>query len=190
MSTADVAIDRTRSGERARRLSEIVFRMRELGIVLALLLLIAVTAILEPRFIELDSLKDLARNASIIAIIAAGQTMVILTRNIDLSVGSVLGLAASSAATCSPTTARRSSSRSSCASCPRRLRRINGVLTTFGKIPALVVTLGTMYIFRGIAFVYTDGRQINAETLPDKFLDIGTGTMVGIPTIAVIASPS
>ncbi|MES1192968.1 MAG: ABC transporter permease, partial [Solirubrobacterales bacterium] len=94
MSTADVAVDRTAQGERAKRLSELVFRMRELGIVIALLLLIAVTAILEPRFIELDSLKDLARNASIIAIIAAGMTMVILTRNIDLSVGSVLGLAA------------------------------------------------------------------------------------------------
>jgi rhamnose transport system permease protein len=188
MSTGDVAIDRTASGERARRISEIVFRMRELGIVLALLLLIAVTAILEPRFIEWDSLKDLARNASIIAIIAAGQTMVILTRNIDLSVGSVLGLAAFF---CGDLLSNHGTPIALaivlCVLLGVVCGLINGVLTTFGKVPALVVTLGTMYVFRGIAFVYTDGRQINAETLPNSFLDIGTGTLLGIPTIAVIA---
>ncbi len=188
MSTADVAIDRAEAGERARRLTEIVFRMRELGIVLALLLLIAVTAILEPRFIELDSIKDLARNASIIMVIAAGMTMVILTRNIDLSVGSVLGLAAFF---CGDLLSNHGTpivvAILLCVVLGALCGVINGVLTTFGRVPALVVTLGTMYVFRGIAFVYTDGRQINAETLPDSFLNIGTGTLLGIPTIFVIA---
>jgi rhamnose transport system permease protein len=165
-----------------------VFRMRELGIVLALALLIAVTAILEPRFIHLDSLQDLARNASIIAIMAAGQTMVLLTRNVDLSVGSVLGLSAffagdllSNHHVAIPLVFLL------CIVLGIVCGLINGVLTTFGKVPALVVTLGTLYIFRGIAFVYTNGRQINAETLPDKFLNIGTGTVWKIPTIALIA---
>ena len=81
-------------GERARRLVERVFRIRELGIVLALALLIAVTAILEPRFVETASLRNLALNASIFAILAVGQTLVIITRNVDLSVGSVVGLTA------------------------------------------------------------------------------------------------
>ncbi len=76
-------------GERARRLVERVFRIRELGIVVALALLIAVTGILEPRFIETASLRNLALNASIFAILAVGQTLVIITRNVDLSVGSV-----------------------------------------------------------------------------------------------------
>ena len=78
----------------ARRYTEWVFRVRELGIVAALVLLITVTAILEPRFIETDSLRNLALNASIFAILAAGQTLVLVTRNVDLSVGSVLGLTA------------------------------------------------------------------------------------------------
>ena len=53
---------------------------------------------------------------------------------------------------------------------------LNGVLVTFGRVPALVVTLGTLYVFRGLAFLWTDGRQVNAETLPDAFLDLGTAT--------------
>src|SRR4051794_1677180 len=81
-------------GARARRLTERVLRVRELGIVAALALLIAVTAILEPRFIETNSLRNLALNSAIFAILAVGQTLVIITRNVDLSVGSVLGLAA------------------------------------------------------------------------------------------------
>ncbi|MEA2284353.1 MAG: rhamnose transport system permease protein, partial [Solirubrobacteraceae bacterium] len=82
------------SGAQARRLTEWVFRVRELGIVVALVILIGVTAAMEPRFIQADSLRNLALNASIFAILAAGQTLVIITRNVDLSVGSVLGLAA------------------------------------------------------------------------------------------------
>jgi rhamnose transport system permease protein len=92
--------------ERARRLTEWVFRVRELGIVVALALLIAVTAILEPRFIETDSLRNLALNASIFAILATGQTLVLVTRNVDLSVGSVL--------TCCPATGACRCRSSSC----------------------------------------------------------------------------
>ena len=51
---------------------------------------------------------------------------------------------------------------------------LNGVLVTWGQVPALVVTLGTLYAFRGLAFLWTDGSQVNAETLPDAFLNLGT----------------
>jgi rhamnose transport system permease protein len=178
-----------RSGERARRLTEVVFRVRELGIVGALVLLIAVTGILEPRFLEADSLKNLALNASIFAILAAGQTLVLVTRNVDLSVGSVLGLAAfmtgqtlsDHPGTAIPVVILMAIGLG--AACGL----LNGVLVTFGRVPALVVTLGTLYVFRGLAFLWTDGRQVNAETLPDGFLNIGTGTILGVPTLTVIA---
>jgi rhamnose transport system permease protein len=44
-----------------------------------------------------------------------------------------------------------------------------------------------LYAFRGLAFLWTNGRQINAETLPDSFLNIGTGTVLGVPYLVVIA---
>jgi rhamnose transport system permease protein len=176
-------------GERARRLVERVFRIRELGIVVALALLIAVTGILEPRFVETASLRNLALNASIFAILAVGQTLVIITRNVDLSVGSVVGLTAFLAGDllsqhpgmALPLVFLLAIAMG--AACGL----LNGFLTTWGQVPALVVTLGTLYAFRGLAFLWTNGRQINAETLPDSFLNIGTGTVLGVPYLVIIA---
>ena len=176
-------------GARARRLTEWVFRVRELGIIVVLALLIAVTAIIEPRFIEADSLRNLALNASIFAILAAGQTLVLVTRNVDLSVGSVLGLAAYfagdllSAHPGMPLPLVFVLGMALGAACGL----LNGVLVTWGQVPALVVTLGTLYAFRGLAFLWTDGRQVNAETLPDSFLNLGSDSIAGIPILVVIA---
>jgi rhamnose transport system permease protein len=178
-----------RSGERARRVTEWVFRVRELGIVLALALLIAVTGILEPRFVHADSLRNLALNASIIAILAIGQTLVIVTRNIDISVGSILGLAAFMAGTLLsnhpglPIPVVIVLGMGLGGACGL----LNGVLTTWGRVPALVVTLGTLYVFRGLAFLWTNGRQVNAETLPDGFLNLGVNTIAGVPVLVIIA---
>jgi rhamnose transport system permease protein len=170
-------------------MTEMVFRVRELGIVGALAALIVVTGVLEPRFLHADSLRNLALNASIFAILAAGQTLVIVTRNVDLSVGSVLGLTAFMTGLMLsdhpgiPILVVVLMAMGLGAACGL----LNGVLVTFGRVPALVVTLGTLYVFRGLAFLWTNGRQVNAETLPDAFLNIGTGSILGIPTLAVIA---
>src|SRR5688572_763146 len=174
---------------RARRLTEWVFRVRELGIVLVLVLLIAVTGILEPRFLEAASLRNLALNASIFAILAAGQTLVLITRNVDLSVGSVLGLSAYLAGDLlsgnqgMPLPLVFVLGMALGAACGL----FNGILVTWGQVPALVVTLGTLYMFRGLAFLWTDGTQVNAETLPDAFLNLGTDSVLGIPFLVLIA---
>jgi rhamnose transport system permease protein len=173
----------------ARRLTEWVFRVRELGIVVALALLIAVTAILEPRFVEADSLRNLALNASIFVILAAGQTLVLITRNVDLSVGSVLCLSAYLAGDLLSQHGGMSLILVFAlgillgAACGL----LNGVLVTWGQVPALVVTLGTLYVFRGVAFLWTDGRQVNAETLPDPFLALGSDSVAGIPVLVLFA---
>lgn len=176
-------------GARARRLTEWVFRVRELGIVVVLVGLIAVTGILEPRFLETASLRNLALNAAIFAILAAGQTLVLITRNVDLSVGSVLGLSAYFAGDLLsnhqglPIPLVFVAGMALGAACGL----FNGVLVTFGKVPALVVTLGTLYIFRGLAFLWTNGTQVNAETLPDAFLNLGTDSIAGVPILVIIA---
>jgi rhamnose transport system permease protein len=187
--TADATTPQNVAGADARRFADLVFRVRELGIVAAFALLVLVTAILEPRFVTADSLRNLALNAAIFAILAAGQTLVIITRNVDLSVGSVLGLAAFmagdllSAHPGVPIPVVILLGMLLGAACGL----LNGVLVTFGKVPALVVTLGTLYAFRGVAFLWTNGRQVNAETLPDPFLNLGTGSILGIPTLALLA---
>src|SRR5918999_3494421 len=176
-------------GARARRLTERVFRIRELGIVVALALLIAVTAAIEPRFVESASLRNLALNASIFAILAVGQTLVIVTRNVDLSVGSVLCLSAFLAGDFLSNHQGRSlvlvfalgiALGATCG-------LLNGVLVTWGQVPALVVTLGTLYAFRGIAFLWTEGSQVSAHELPDPFLNLGSDTVAGVPILVLIA---
>jgi rhamnose transport system permease protein len=157
--------------------------------VAALALLIAVTAILEPRFIQTGSLRNLALNASILAILAVGQTLVIVTRNVDLSTGSVLGLSAFLAGDllqghpgmALPLVFLLGIALG--AACGL----FNGILVTWGQVPALVVTLGTLYAFRGLAFLWTDGRQVNAETLPDPFLNLGSDSIAGVPILVLIA---
>jgi len=183
-----VAAPAPQQSERSRRdFLNAVVRVRELGLIVALALLITITAIAEPRFVEAASLRDLVRNATIIALLAVGQTLVLVTRNLDLSVGSVLGLSVFMAGDLFqsnpdlpiPLVFALGILLGAAAGV------INGALVTFGRLPALVATLGTLYVFRGLAFVWTGGSQVNAETLPDSFLSIGTSTILGVPTIAL-----
>ena len=188
MSSADsVAVPAPRERRSRADIVDAVVRVRELGLIVVLALLIGVTAALEPRFIDAESLRNLVRNATIIGLLAVGQTLVLITRNLDLSVGSVLGLAAF----------MTGDLLASNPDLPIPLifvlgmllgsgaGIVNGVLVAYGRIPALVATLGTLWVYRGIAFVWTGGSQVNAENLPGDFLAIGTGTVAGVPTIAL-----
>ena len=108
----------------------------------------------------------------------------LITRNVDLSVGSVLGLSAYFAGDLlsqQPGHCRCRSSSSLGMALGAACGLLNGVLVTWGRVPALVVTLGTLYIFRGLAFLWTDGTQVNAETLPDAFLNLGTDSIARRP---------
>jgi rhamnose transport system permease protein len=166
-----------------------LLRARELGIVLALGALVAVTAAGNPRFLSVQSIRDLALNAAILMVLAVGQAVVVITRNIDLSVGSVLGLSAFTvgsllqAAPGTPVVLALLVGLAFGAACGL----VNGALVRFGNVPALVVTLGTLYAFRGIAYFWAGGQQINADELPSAFLGFGTATVLGIPWLILIA---
>ncbi len=173
----------------SRRFLDRLIRARELGLVVVLALIVFGTGAIEPNFLHADSLKQTVLNVAIIAVMTAGMTLVIVTRNIDLSVGSILGL---SAFICGDFLTKNPSvpwivgvliAVAIGAACGL----LNGVLVTWGRVPALVVTLGTMYALRGVAFLVTGGRQINAEDLPDSFLTAGSGDLLGIPTLIVVA---
>ena len=55
-------------------------------------------------------------------------------------------------------------------------------------MPALVITLGTLYVFRGIDFLWAGSQQINADQLPDSFLNLGSDTILGIPVLTLITA--
>ncbi|MDQ8047120.1 MAG: ABC transporter permease, partial [Solirubrobacteraceae bacterium] len=176
-------------GSTGRRLVDRLIRARELGLIVALIILIAVTGIIEPRFLTASNLSETVLNVAIIAIMAAGQSLVLFTRNVDLSVGSILGLSAYLSAdfiasnSGTPWIVGVIIGVLVGAACGL----LNGVLVAWGRVPALVVTLGTMYALRGTAFLVTGGQQVNAESLPNSFLNLGSGSVLGIPTLILVA---
>src|SRR5690242_18027377 len=121
----------------------VVLRARELGIVVALALLVAVTAISNPRFLSGQSIRDILLGTAILAVLAVGQAVVVITRNIDLSVGSVLGLSAFTVGTLLrdnpglPVVVALLVGAGVGGICGA----LNGVLVRYGNVPALVVTL-------------------------------------------------
>lgn len=168
----------------------LALRARELGIVLALVALIVVTAVANPRFLSGQSLRDLVLGASILIVMAVGQTVVVITRNIDLSVGSVLGLSAYAVGLLLKTAPGTPVVVAVLVGLAIGvvLGLLNGALVRFGNVPALVVTLGTLYVFRGVAFLWAGGQQINADKLPGDFLAFGTATVLGVPWLLIIAA--
>ena len=77
--------------------AELLFRFRELGIVLALVIVVGAATIDNHRFLSTTNVQQIVSGAAIIALLAIGQTIVVITRNVDLSIGSVLGISATQA---------------------------------------------------------------------------------------------
>ncbi|MCO8273537.1 ABC transporter permease [Actinoplanes sp. TRM 88003] len=166
-----------------------LLKTRELGIVLALALLVAYTAIDNPRFLSGQSIRDNLLNTAILAVMATGQAIVVITRNIDLSVGSVLGISAFAVATMMSNNQDLPMIVALLAGLAigAVAGLLNGVLVRYGKVPALVVTLGTLYIYRGITYSWAGGSQVNADELPGNFLTFANDSLLGIPWLVLIA---
>jgi len=177
------------AGRGAARVTHRIFLVRELGIVLALVLLIAVTTAVNPRFLAGQGRKDLMLGATVLVVLAVGQAIVVITRNVDLSVGSVLGLSAFATGKLflawpgAPIALAVLAGVALGAVCGL----INGTLVAVARVPALVVTLGTLYVFRGIDYSWAQGQQINAADLPRGFKSMGTETVLGVPVLALFA---
>ena len=165
-------------------------RSREIAVFLVLAALILVATLKSPSFLfGSDGWRDLLVTPAILLLLAVGQTVVIITRNVDLSVGSTLGLTAY-------LTGRLFVDQPGI---PIPLvfliglvfggvlGLVNGVLVAFGKVPALVITLGTLYIYRGIFLEWAGGDRINASDMPDGFLRLGTEQILSIPILTLIA---
>ena len=187
-TTVQGQVEAAAAGRSGSRLVEVAFRVRELGILAALALVVIVTTAVNPRFLSVQSIRDLLLNASIIALLTVGQTLVVVTRNVDLSVGSVLGLTAFMTGTLFvgrpglPVVVAVVAGVLVGVVCGA----VNGAVTAVGKVPSLVVTLGTLYVFRGVDYAWAGGRQINAADLPDSLLTLGSGRLLGVPYLVAI----
>ena len=166
-----------------------IFKKREFGIFLFILILLAIFGSIEPRFFRSENLSAILSSVGILMVVGAGQTLVIVTRNIDLSVGSTLGMAAM-------VMGMVARSRPDFPIIGLILIAmvvggicglINGFLVSFGMIPSIIATLGTLAIFRGAVFLVSDNVQIDPEDVPKGIISLATTSPIGIPWLLIFA---
>ncbi len=156
---------------------------RQASILLGCLSLFVVFSLLTSSFYQPANLVDIMLQSAINAVIAVGMTLVIMTRGIDLSVGSIVGLSSMVAAD----VANHNMLAGIAAGVGVGLAcgAINGILIAKLKLPDFIVTLGTLSVFRGAALIYTNGQPIYG--LPQEFRDAFAGQWLGIPTPVLLA---
>ena len=171
----------------SRRLTERVFRVRETGIIAVLGLFVLITAVIQPRFVSSSNIQFILVDTSVYALVALGETMVIISRNVDLSVQSVLALSAYLSAGLF----------GHVHGIPIPVVFLvgfgigvafgaaNGLMVSLGRVPSLVVTLATLYIIQGIDILIVGGNEVVASSLPSGFTAIPNVTVLGIPWLAI-----
>jgi len=156
------------------------FRSTIIGPLAALLLVVFITSLTTDRFLDTQNLINVSLQVSAVAIMAIGSTLVILTGGIDLSAGSVVALTTSMLAIVVTRWGLPVPiSVILILFLGAFLGAINGVLCTYGRIPPFVVTLATMSVFRGLAFLVTAGSPI--FSVSDGLKTVFYGDLFGIP---------
>ncbi|GAP41599.1 ABC transporter permease [Flexilinea flocculi] len=166
------------------------------GIVFVLIVMIIAMSMIKPSFRTLNNILNILTQCSVYGILALGMTVVIVSKGIDLSVGSILALCAVIAASLGQSSTASTKYFANMAELPIIVPilaglligaicgAINGGLIAFTGIPAFIATLGMMTICRGFAYIYTSGKPVS--TLIPSFEFIGQGRLLGIPMPVVI----
>jgi ribose transport system permease protein len=151
------------------------------SVLIATIALILFIGILHPDFLAWGQLKEVVQNAAYVGIIAAGMAFLISMREIDLSVGSMFGLSLIAAALfiqhgMNPWLAALIGILCGCA-----MGLINAVLVQYIAIPAIVATLATLSMYRGLAQALSDGEQVTGLPSKNSFFTFLGGDFAGLP---------
>ena len=163
--------------------------MRELPVIAALIALVLLTWAINPRFLSAQGVRDLFLNATIAMLMAAGQSLIIQSEGVDLSVGSILGCSAFATGFLFATNPGLPIVVVFIAGIVlgALLGALNGALVTQAKVPAMVITLGTLYVFRGGLNWWAGSTQYFAGDRPQAFGDLGVATLGGFPLLTLLA---
>ena len=170
-------------------LASIFFR-REAGILVMIVLFCLIVGLYKPQFLTLSSLRIVLLLTPLILIGAMAQMLVLIARHIDLSIGSMLGFSAMVVGLMYrefpdiwwivgfPVAILTGAT----------LGLFNGLLVTIFKLPSIIVTLGTLSLYRGLTFIISDARQINRSVIPTELKAMSrTSPVFDIPWIILLA---
>ena len=167
------------------------FKNRELSLLVILVFTIGLTSLINPRFITGSGTRDLFSSTAVVALLAIGIAPIVIMRHIDLSISSTVGFSAWIVA-------------AQCAAHPNYkvwqafiigpavglcVGIVNGLLVAGLRLPSLVVTLGTLYIVRGLDYVVSNSVDYNSQDLPKSLMKLGETTYFGLvpfPFVLVI----
>jgi ribose transport system permease protein len=156
---------------------------RVIGVLAALAAVFAVFTALESSFASVGNLSEIVVQSSIIGVVALGMTLVIVTGGIDLSVGSIVGLVTVVCATNLDSWGPFGTIVLGLA-LGGLLGLVNGVFSSYLGLASFIVTLATLNLYRGLAFLYTDGAPIFG--LDDRFRSVFAGKVLGIQNPIII----
>ena len=164
-------------------------RQRELSLAAIMIVLGALVSIVAPQFLTLSNLTAVAALASIYAVASVGEALVVITRNIDLSVEAMIGVVAY----CVASILERHVLDAPTAivigiGIGLVLGMANGVIVALLRVPSIVATLGTLSIFRGLDYVIAGSHQVPLAGLPPGFTDPARTNLLGfLPVFVVVA---
>ena len=148
------------------------------GIIVVLALLFAVLA---PGFVSLQNLDNNARQMAVVGLLAVGETFVIITAGIDLSVGSLLGLSGIVVALAIAHGWPIAGAVVSVTAVALCVGLFNGWLVSAAALPPFIVTLGMLGILRGLTQLLGSGQQVGYDS--QRFTDFAAGTVAGVPAL-------
>jgi rhamnose transport system permease protein len=172
-----------------KNLRNILLR-REAGIFVMIVLFCIAVGIERPQFWTLNSLRIILLLVPLIMIGAMGQMLVLVARHVDLSIGSMLGFSAMVTGLMFrhypeiwwPVGFIVAIGTGTL------LGLFNGVLVTFFRLPSIIVTLGTLNLYRGLTYIISDARQINRQYIPSDLKAMSqTSPVFGIPWIIIMS---
>jgi rhamnose transport system permease protein len=175
-----------------RDLANQLARFRELGIIVFLVLIVVGATLAQPRFLTLFNMRSILLWVPLLTVVAMGEMMVIITRGIDVSVGSTLALAGIIVGMIFRDFPGFNIYLGTLLAIliGLALGAVNGALIAWAKIPPVITTLGTLSAYRGLTFIVSKGRQIDPNHVPRSLIrwsQVGPFDMNLVPWVVVIA---
>lgn len=155
-----------------------LLKNRELSAFFAIVALFVVLVALNPAYFSLQTLAMIFASSQILCLLALGATLVMLTRNIDVSVGSTVGLCAIAVGVALNNRYGLATAIAFALAIGALAGAFNGLLVVGLRIPAIVATLGTLGLYRGVMLLWTGGKWI--EGLPDSLKSLSEPAFIGV----------
>lgn len=154
--------------------------LHNISLIIALVALVVIFgAIRSDVFFSTRNLLNIGMGVAILGVLAISQTAVIVSGGLDISVGAIVGLTTVAVAMTIEATSSAGLGLVAGVALGAIAGLVNGLLVTYGRVNPIIVTLGTMGIFRGVAFILSDGQSISI--FDQTFRWIGVGRVLGLP---------